>query len=66
MLKTHARPSRNLRNNYAELASIVKENDHIIITNNGKGESVLIGIEEYAQYEEYLHRRYVEEELARA
>ena len=66
MLKTHVRPSRDLRNNYAELASIVKDRDQVIITNNGKGESVLIGIEEYAEYEKYLHERYVTEELAKA
>ena len=66
MLKTHVRPSRDLRNNYAELAGIVKGHDQVIITNNGKGEAVLIGIEEYAEYEKYLHSRYVTEELAKA
>ena len=66
MLKTHVRPSRDLRNNYAELAGIVKNHDQVIITNNGKGESVLIGIDEYAEYEKYLHERYVTEELSKA
>ena len=66
MLKTHVRPSRDLRNNYAELAGIVKDHDQVIITNNGRGEAVLIGMEEYSQYEEFMHRRYVAEELAKA
>jgi prevent-host-death family protein len=66
MLKTHVRPSRDLRNNYAELARLVKDRDQVIITNNGKGEAVLIGIEEYAEYEKYLHERYVAQELAKA
>ncbi|MEG0166910.1 MAG: type II toxin-antitoxin system prevent-host-death family antitoxin [Oscillospiraceae bacterium] len=66
MLQTFVRPSRDLRNNYAEIARLVKEHDQVIITNQGKGESVLIGIEDYAQYEEFLHRRYVAEELAKA
>ncbi len=66
MLKTHVRPARDLRNHYAELAGIVKNHDQIVITNNGRGESVLIGIEEYAQYEEFLHHRYVEQALAQA
>lgn len=66
MLNTHVRPVRELRNNYAELAKLVKERDHIIITNNGRGEAVLIGIDEYAEYEAYLHRRYVMEELKKA
>ena len=66
MLQTYVRPARDLRNNYAELAGIVRENNHVIITNQGRGESVLIGIEEYARYEEYLHFRYVEQMLGEA
>lgn len=66
MLKTHVRPSRDLRNNYAELAGIVKNHDQVIITNNGKGEAVLIGIEEYEEYEKYMHHQYIAEELKKA
>ena len=43
-----------------------KNHDHVIITNHGRGESVLINIEDYAKYEEFLHQRYVVEELAKA
>lgn len=66
MLNVHVRPVRDLRNNYAELARIVKEHDQVVITNNGRGEAVLINIDDYADYEEYLHRRYVAEKLAEA
>lgn len=66
MMQTHVRPSRDLRNHYAEIAEMVKNHDHVIITNNGRGESVLINIEDYAKYEEFLHQRYVAEELAKA
>lgn len=66
MMQTYVRPSRDLRNHYAEIADIVKNHDHVIITNNGRGESVLINIEDYAKYEEFLHQRYVAEELAKA
>lgn len=66
MLQTFVRPSRDLRNNYAEIAKIVKDHNQVIITNNGKGDSVLISMEDYAKYEEYLHWRYVQEELAKA
>lgn len=66
MLNTHVRPVRDLRNNYPELADIVKRHDHVIITNNGKSESVLIGFEDFKKYEEFLHIRYVEEKLAEA
>lgn len=66
MMQTYVRPSRDLRNHYAEIADMVKNHDHVIITNNGRGESVLINIEDYAKYEEFLHQRYVAEELAKA
>jgi len=66
MLNAHVRPSRDLRNNYAELAGIVKNRDQVIITNNGRGEAVLIGIDEYAEFQEFAHRRYVKEKLAEA
>jgi prevent-host-death family protein len=66
MLNVHVRPSRDLRNNYAALAGIVKNRDQVIITNNGRGEAVLIGIDEYAEFQEFAHRRYVMESLAKA
>ena len=66
MMHTFVRPARDLRNNYAELAALLKDHDHVIITNRGRGEAVLIGIEDYAQYEEFLHQRYVAQELAKA
>ena len=66
MYNAHVRPVRDLRNNYPELADIVKEHDHVIITNNGKSESVLISFEEFAKYEEFIHFRYVDEKLAEA
>ena len=64
--KTHVRPVRDIRNNYAELDRIVNDHDHIIITNNGRGTSVLIGIEEYSLYEEFLHRLYIKRKLDEA
>ena len=66
MLNAHVRPSRDLRNNYSEIAAIVSNRDHVIITNNGRGEAVLIGIEDYAKYEEFLHHQYIAEKLAEA
>ena len=58
------RPVRDLRNNYSELSEIIKNNDQVVITNNGKGEAVLISIDEYAAFEEYSHKRYVAAKLA--
>ena len=66
MFSTHVKAVRDLRNNYPEIASIVKNRNNVIITNNGKCEAVLIPYEDFASYEEYLHIRYVKEKLAEA
>ena len=66
MYKTHIRPIRDIRNNYADIDKIVNDHDHVIITNNGRGTSVLIGIEEYAQYEQFLHTQYIKRKLDEA
>lgn len=66
MMQTHVRPSRDLRNHYAELSGMLKDHDHVIITNHGRGESVLINIDDYAEYEKFLHYRYISEKLAEA
>lgn len=65
-MKTQVRPVRDLRNNYAELSSMLSEHNQIIITNNGIGEAVLIPFEDYAEYEEYLHKKYIDKKLAEA
>lgn len=64
MRKAYERPVHDLSNNYNELADILKQDDHIIITNNGEKDSVLISIDEYHQYEEFLHEKFVKETLA--
>ena len=66
MSKTQVRPSRDLRNNYADVIKSLKRNEHIIITNNGVGEAVLIGFEEYGRYEEYLRRQFIYDELQKS
>jgi prevent-host-death family protein len=66
MFSTHVKAVRDLRNNYPEVASIVKNRDHVIITNNGKSEAVLIPYDEFVKYEEFLHIRYVKEKIAEA
>jgi len=66
MLKTHVRPSRDLRNNYADVVKTLSQHDHVIITNNGVGESVLINMEIYAEFEKFLHHRYIYNELQKS
>ena len=66
MLNTHVRAVRDLRNNYSELADIIKRQDHVIITNNGRSESVLISFDNFKKYEEFIHYRYIDEKLKEA
>ena len=37
MMQTFVRPSRDLRNHYAEISEMLKDHDHVIITNHGLG-----------------------------
>ena len=66
MFTTHVRAVRDLRNNYPEVSQIVRNRDHVIITNNGKSEAVLISYDEFEKYQEFVHIRYVKEKLAEA
>ena len=66
MFTTHVKADRDLRNNYPEVANIIKNRDHVIITNNGKSEAVLISYDEFERYQEFLHILYVKEKLTEA
>jgi len=66
MYNVQVRPSRDLRNKYAEISNLAKQQNPVIITKNGKGDAVLISMDEYAKYEAYAHQAYVAEKLAEA
>lgn len=66
MHNTYARPSRDLRTHYADVIRDLQEHNQILITKNGRGEAVLIGVDDYAAYEEFLHLRYIDKKLAEA
>jgi prevent-host-death family protein len=66
MYNTYARPVRDLRNNYTEIAALANSGNQVIITNNGREEVVVIGKEEYKSYEAFLHREYIKNELAKS
>jgi prevent-host-death family protein len=66
MGNTHVRASRELRNNFPEIARLLEQHDQVIITKNGNGAAVMINFDEYAAYEEYQHRKYVLNELRKA
>jgi prevent-host-death family protein len=66
MLNTYARPVRDLRNNYSEILQLANNGNQVIITINGRESAVVIGANEYREYEAYLHRKYINSELAKA
>ena len=66
MLKTIVRPSRDLRNKYREVVNSLEQYDHIIITNNGVGEAVLINMDVFAMFEQFLHNQFIYDELQKS
>ena len=66
MSKTQVRPSRDLRNNYADIVKSIKEHDYVVITNNGVGEIALVNLEDYEELVKFRHQRFIYEELQKA
>ena len=66
MLNTYARPVRDLRNNYNEIIDLANEGNQIIITQNGREAAVVIGTHAYREFESFLHRQYIKNELTKA
>ena len=65
-MHTYARPVRDLRNNYIEILKLANEGNNVIITQNGREAAVVIGTELYREFELFLHRHYIVNELAKA
>jgi prevent-host-death family protein len=63
MLNTYARPVRDLRNNYNEIIDLANAGNQVIITQNGREAAVVIGTKAFKDYENYLHRRFINNEL---
>ena len=65
-MHTYARPVRDLRNNYIEILKLANEGNNVIITQNGREAAVVIGTKIYREFEQFLHRHYIMNELANA
>ena len=63
MPHVQVRPSKDLRNHYREIADMAKNNNPVIITSHGRGDTVLISMEDYARFENYIQHRYIINEL---
>ena len=66
MAHIQVRPSKDLRNHYRDIADIAKKSNPDIITSHGRGDTVLISMEDYTKFEDYLQHRYIIEELKKA
>jgi prevent-host-death family protein len=66
MMNTYARPVRDLRNNYNEIINLANEGNQVIITQNGREAAVVIGTKAFKDYEDFLHRQYIKQELLKA
>jgi len=66
MYDIHVRPERELRNNFSEISKLSKEYDAVVLTNRGKGTHVLINFEEFKEYEEFRHNRYLIQKIKEA
>ena len=66
MPHVQVRPSKDLRNHYREIADIAKTNNPVIITNHGRGDTVLISMDDYAKFEDFIQHRYIIDELKKA
>ena len=66
MPNTQVRPVRDLRNRYSEIEVFLENHNPVIITKNGRGTAVLINIDDYAEVEEYLHIKFINEKLKEA
>ena len=53
------RPSSDLRNKYPEISGICKSGEPVFLTVNGKGDTVLLSVEEYDRMfsENYLNAK---------
>ena len=66
MYNLHVRPERELRNNFSEISRLNKQYDAVVLTNRGKGTHVLLSFDEFADYEEYRHNRYLMQKIKEA
>ena len=54
---------RDLSDNNSDLVNTIQEQGHVIATNDGVEEYVVMSIGDYAAYEERLHRLFIFERL---
>jgi len=66
MLKTQIRPSRDLRNNYADVMKTLDQHDYVVITNQGRGNAVFCDQDYFAELQDLAHQQYIYNELQKS
>jgi len=64
--KEQVRPARDLRNNYADVVKTLDQHEYIVITNQGRGDSIIMDIDKFAKYEQAWHNEYIYNELQKS
>jgi len=66
ILKAQVRPARDLRNNYADVVKTLEQHEYIIITNQGRGDSIIMNMDKFAKYEQAWHNEHIYNELQKS
>jgi len=66
MVDTLARPSTDMVSNYTDAVKTLAHHDHVIINDDGKNEFVLITMDMFEKFKEFLHRQYMYNELQKS
>jgi prevent-host-death family protein len=66
MVKAQVRPSRDLRNNYAEVMRVMEQYGQVLITHQGRGNAVLVDQDEFAKIQDLAHQQYIYSELQKS
>jgi len=59
MFEVHHHPSRELRNNYRQIAQIVRDHNDVVITNNGEIDVVLVNPTDWKEFKQYRYNQYI-------
>ena len=59
MFEVHHHPSRELRNNYRQIAQIVRDHNDVVITNNGEIDAVLVNPTDWKEFKQFRYNQYI-------
>ena len=63
MFEIHHRPSRDLRNNYRQLAQLVRDHNDVVITNNGEIDVIMVNPADWKEFKQFRYNQYILKKL---